>query len=327
MSISVFPVAVPVTSSINANALTAASANILYEGTATFDPAIYQVTCAAGTITNFQFLSNAGTIITTGVTASGTVSINLASTADRIRVWTNTGSNIVITITKTASSLTNAFSGTLDTITSTSTYTGTSTSGYGYAVVVGGGGGGGAASNNTQQSAHGGGSAAVVGKLAQLTGSMSVVIGSAGLGSNNPNSLGGTGGTTTFAGATSNGGNGGGLYSVGAGSGGNGSGGDIVANGAGGGGGGQNRQASANGISWNFVINGSTGGGSYGGVNSFYTGLGGGAGIGTGGNTGNSNSPGGAATGYGAGGGGASGKYGQANGGSGSPGVVYVLKF
>ena len=68
MAISVFPV--PVSSSINASAITAVSANTLYEGRASFDAAIYQITCASTTITNFQFLSGAGTIITTGVTAS-----------------------------------------------------------------------------------------------------------------------------------------------------------------------------------------------------------------------------------------------------------------
>ena len=204
MAISVFPASV--TSSLNADAITAVSANVLYEGRKTFDPAIYQITCASGTITNFQFLSNASTIITSGVTSSGTVSINLASTADRIRLWTNTGSNIVVTITKTASALTNNFSGTLDTISTvgTSTYTGTSTSGFGYVVVCGSGGGGGGGANDGNGAGGGGSGSAAIG-IVQLTGSISVTIPAGGNGGTAQNN-GSNGGTTTFGSITASGG-------------------------------------------------------------------------------------------------------------------------
>ncbi len=80
-------------SSINANAITATSADTMYEASVTLDPAIYTITCASATITNIQFFSNVNTLVTSAVTASGTVSINLASAADRVRLWTDTGSN------------------------------------------------------------------------------------------------------------------------------------------------------------------------------------------------------------------------------------------
>ena len=63
MTISVFPVAV--TSSINANSVTAITANTLYEGRVTLEPAIYQITCASGTVANVQFLSSSTSLITT----------------------------------------------------------------------------------------------------------------------------------------------------------------------------------------------------------------------------------------------------------------------
>jgi hypothetical protein len=240
MAISVFPIAVATSSSLNASAITAASANVLYEGRATFDPGVYTVTCASGVITNFQFFNGTSTTpVLSGVTVSGTVSINLASTADRIRLYTNTGTNTVVSITKTANSLTNQFSGTLDTITSSGTYTGTSTSGLGYAIIIGGGGGGGGAVANTNQSpgATGGGSGASPGKLVALTGSMEVTLGAGGAGGTNESRTGISGGSSTFAGMTAGGGSGGGWSNGGGvigGGGGTATGGDINLNGNGG---------------------------------------------------------------------------------------------
>ena len=195
-----------VTSSINASAITATSAATMYQALLSLDPAIYTITCASGTIANVEFYSGISTLITSAVTASGTVAVNLGSAADRVRLWTDTGSNIVVTITKTASALTNNFSGTLDTITTlgTSTYTGTSTSGYGYAIAVGGGGGGGGAYANGGAGgagAPGGGSGAVAGKFVQLTGSLTAVVGAAGT-AGTAGGTGGNGGTTTFGGMT-----------------------------------------------------------------------------------------------------------------------------
>ena len=328
MAISVFPVAVTSSSSINASALTAATANILYEGRSTFDPAIYQVSCASGVITNFQFW-NGSTLVLSSVTASGTVSVNLSSAADRIRVWTNTGSNTVITITKTAAALTDQFSGTLDTITTTSTYTGTSTSGKAYAVLVGGGGGGG---RRFRANSQGGASGGVCAKIVTLTGSMPVVIGALGTGSTVNGTNGVSGGTSTFDGMSAGGGSGGrsdqGDPSL---PGGTATGGTINSTGAAtsfspfGDNGGSTT------ATYSFIAApGTTGAGGFGYWNETLGGSGGGSGIGTGGRGGSTSVAGANATGYGAGGGGGGGSDQagtQTSGGNGSPGVLYVLRF
>ena len=324
MSISVFPA--PVVSSLNASAITAVSANVLYEGRIAFTPAIYQITCASSTITNFQFLSDAGTIVTTGVTAGGTVSINLASNADRIRLWTDTGSNVVVTITRTAAALTNQLSGTLDTISTvgSSTYTGTSTSGWGYAILVGGGGSGGGA-GGSNNGAGGGGSGGVAGKLVQLTGSMAVFIGSGGA-SAAAGTNGNAGTASTFAGMTAGGGAGG-LVGPGDGTGGAGgtvSGATFSSSANGGRAGLPSGLATGGGATTNFypfVVNGTTGGGGGGGGNSGNGAGGGNGAIGRGGDGGNNV----AGTGFGSGGGG--GDSGGRSGGAGRPGVLYVLRF
>ena len=326
MAIEVFPAAV--TSTTDASSITATSSDTMYEGRISFDPAIYEITCASGTITNIQFFSGAGTLITSAVTVSGIVSINLATAADRVRIWTNTGSDVVVTVTKIASALTNQFSGTLDTITSTGNYTGTSTSGYGYFVLVGGGGGG-RSMSGYGVSGGGGGSGGVGGKFVALTGSMSVTIGAQG----NANAVsadtsGNAGGTSIFSEVTVNGGNGGGYNGMNGavrGNGGTVSGADFFSNGAQGGPETSNVYTARETTKiMSFVKNGTTGGGGAG-----RGGAGAGSGIGTGGNGGNENNLGGSASGYGAGGGGA-GAQGysiSALGGNGSPGVLYVLRF
>jgi hypothetical protein len=303
MAFDVFPA--QVSSSINASSITCISPNALYEGRATFEPAIYTITCASSTTATFSFFSGSSNVVLSSVTASGTVAVNLASSADRIRVYTNTGSNIVVTITKTASALSNLFNGVLDTITSTSTYTGTSTSGYAYAIVVGGGGGG--MAGNQGGYGGGGGAGGSCGKLIALTGSMPIVVGTAGNGSGTVNANGNSGGASTFAGMTANGG----IYGTrpqGQGANGNASGGDI-----------------------NYSGGGTSGG--YTGGNQGYAG-GAGAGartpypfitteLGVGGT--GSTYGGGSGTGYGSGGGGAG--YDGGGGGNGTAGVVYVLKY
>jgi hypothetical protein len=321
VAIEIFPV--PVTSSINANSITATTSNTMYEGRLAFDSAIYTVTCTSSTIANVQFFSGL-TLVTQVTTASGTISLNLASASDRVRLWTDTGSDIVVTITKTASALSNVFSGTLDTITSSGTYTGTSTSGYGYAVLVGGGGGGGSVANSYRRGGGGGGSGSVGGKYLELTGSMAVVIGAAGIAQAAPSS-GTTGGTSTFGGMSCPGGTGGVTPpSEGAGAGGSGgatpTGADVTS--AGTNGGTAQGAGAATTKLYPFVVNGTTGsGGSY----SF---SGGGSGIGTGGSspyigTGDNG------TGYGAGGGGARNRddFTAYLGGNGTQGVLYVLRF
>jgi hypothetical protein len=328
MTISVFPVPVTTSSSINANALTAASANVLYEGRSSFDAAIYQITCATGVITNFQFW-NGSTFILSSVTVSGTVSINLSSAADRIRVWTNTGSNTVITITKTAAALTDQFSGTLDTVTTSGTYTGTSTSGKAYAVLVGGGGGGGRRSG---ANAQGGASGGVCAKIVTLTGSMSVTIGAFGAGSTVNGTNGVSGGTSIFDGMSAGGGTGGSGTEAGVpGAGGTATGGTINSVGATTSFSPFGDTGGSTAATFSFIAApGTTGAGGFGWYNNTRLGaLGGGSGIGTGGTGGSTSVAGANATGYGAGGGGGGGYHNlpTTSGGNGTPGVLYVLRF
>jgi hypothetical protein len=204
MAISVFPAAVA--SSINANAITVASSSNPVTALLPLDPAIYTITCASATIATIDFFSSSGTLITSATTASGTIAVNLASSATRVGVFIDTGTNVVVTITKTASALTNNFSGTLDTITTTgsSTYTGTSASGLAYAMLVGGGGGGSSFNTGGNAGAGGGGAGGVAAKVVSLTGSMAVTIGAAGAAGNSSNGT--NGGSSTFAGMTVGGG-------------------------------------------------------------------------------------------------------------------------
>jgi hypothetical protein len=311
MAISVFPA--PVTSSINANSVTATTANTLYEGRVALEPAIYQITCASGTVANVQFLASSTSLITTSTTSSGTVTLNLGSTADRIRVWTNTGSNIVVTITKLANALTNQFTGTLDTITTVgnSTYTGTSTSGFAYVVLGGAGGGGGGGQAATGATGIAGGGGGVAHGIITLTGSMAVTIGAGGTAGpawNGGSANGGNGGASTFGGMTANGGQGGGggTTTNSGGAGGTATGGTINNTGSNGGGG-AGVNAGVGSSAWPFVV----------------------ASLGTGGNSPYSNSLSGTAgTGYTAGGGAGGGIGGSGPaGGAGAPGVLYVLRF
>jgi hypothetical protein len=206
MAIEIFPV--PVTaSSINASSITATSPHNLYQGLVNLEPAIYTITCINSTIAKIQLFSGDSTLVTTTETISGTVTINLGTAVDRVRVWTDTGSSVVVTFTKVAAALSN-ITGTIDVVTSTGTYTGTSTSGYGYAVLVGGGGGGGGNQWN-RGGASSGGSGGVCSKYVQLTGSMAVTIGAFGSAGIGITGIGTSGGTPTFAGMSAGGGAGG----------------------------------------------------------------------------------------------------------------------
>lgn len=302
MGVSVFPASV--TSTVNANSITAASSGTLYEATIDLSTGIYTISCVSSTNATLDFFAGS-TFITSATTSTGTVTVNLGTAATKFRAYTDTGSNIVITVTKTADALpTTTLSGTLDTIISSTTYTQTGTA---YAVLVGGGGNG----TNGIYGNAGGGSGAICAGLVTLTGSMAVVIG-------NGTTAGGTsaGGTSTFNGWSA----GGGAY---AGSGGTATGATFNIPGGNGGTGGANN-ATATTLVYPFVKNGTTGGGgSYGGQ------PGKGSGIGTGGNGGASaGANGGAASGYGAGGGSCGGGgTGPGVSGAGTPGVLYVLRF
>lgn len=193
MGISVFPL--PSSSSLNANSITCASNTSPATSLVSLDPAIYSVTCTSSTVATVDFLSSSGSVVATAVTVSGSVSVNITSPVTRISAIINTGTNIVITITKVASALTSSFSGTLDTITTSGTYTGTSSSGFAYALLVGGGGSGINFTSGSNQGGGGGGSGGVVGKVVQLTGSMAVTIGGAGQASTFAGMTAGAGGT------------------------------------------------------------------------------------------------------------------------------------
>lgn len=336
---------VAATSSINAKSITATAPDTLYSATTEFKAAIYNITCTSSTVAIVEFYSSTGNLITSTTTVSGSATINLASDANRVSVWTDNGTNIVVTITKIAEALTSSFSGTLDTITSSGTYTGTSTSGFGYVVVVGAGGGGqgGWHNGSYHMGGTGGGSGAVGAKYVALTGSMPVTIGTAGAGGpggysyENVNGKGSDGGSTTFAGITAPGGKGGlgsnyestgasiatgGTYNIAGANGGYGANLNFNTGGA----------ASVTSKIMPFVPGGAGttggGGGGNGGTNTVIAQVG--SGIGTGGGGGrpnNINAIPGSGYGFGGGGGSSSNSSTFGNGGNGGPGVVYVLKF
>ena len=123
MATTVFPAA---SSSGNLKqTFTATASSTLYAATASFTAGTYTVTCpsAAKCIVDFY---NGSTFLAAAKTVTGTVDVNLASAADRIKFYTNT-SGTSIGILLTGSPVSASVSGTLDTITSSGTYTGTGT--------------------------------------------------------------------------------------------------------------------------------------------------------------------------------------------------------
>lgn len=322
MSVNVFPT--PVTTFGKNFNITVPNANTLYAATTNIVAGLYRVTCASGTITNLAFFDGS-TLLGTATTSSGTVDFNLGTKATKITVYTNTGSNIIVTATFLAEAIAINASGTLDTLTTTQTYTQT---GPAYVVVVGGGGGGG--SSNAGGAGGGGGSGGVNSGYILLTGSTSVTIGAFGVGSpSGTNGTGTTGGTTTIGSISATGGTGGAYGGDPSNNSGGGAGG-TPGGGAGGGAQsdgnpGQNGTASSA-PTFLFVKTGTTGGGGGGGQTA--TSSGAGSGIGTGGRGGRgtygAELP-TAGTGYGAGGGGA-GRFYSGAGANGAPGVVYVLR-
>ena len=143
MATTIFPEAT--TSSINSNAYTVANPLYQYKAATTLTPGIYTITSyptsSVATVSGYDASNNFLSVST----SSGTVTWNLTTTIANPMIYTNTGSNVIVTITLTAAPLTgSSVSGTLDTITTTSTYNQT---GKLYVLAVGGGGGGGAASN------------------------------------------------------------------------------------------------------------------------------------------------------------------------------------
>lgn len=281
-----------------ATSVTATAAQTPYNSTVSLESGIYTVTCASSTIAEVSFYSG-NTLLTTVKTASGTVNANLSSAATNVSYWTNTGTNIIINMSKIGTLFTNtAPSGTLDTLTTSGTYTQT---GKAFVVVVGGGGAGAGYSNGW--AGAGGGSGGVASGVTTLTGSLSYTIGAGGAAAVG---VGSAGGTTTFGlvSATGGGAGGAGSYNTGG----------TAGSPGGGAGAGYNNQinyASAA-PDYTFVKTGTTGGGRGSGYGPY------GSGIGTGGAD---NAVG---TGYGSGGGGSTG---STTGYAGQPGVIYVLRY
>ncbi len=182
MPIQLFPE--PSVSSVDGYSYLVSEANKQYQISQQFTPGVY-------TITTFPTTSQAtleficGTSINLATTANGTVSYQLAETATNTILTTNTGSNVLVTITQTSAVVSGAeISGTLDTITSTGTYNQT---GKLYVVAVGGGGGGGNAgtdSNFYTYGGGGGGAGAYTSKLVYTNTATSITIGSAGTAGN-----------------------------------------------------------------------------------------------------------------------------------------------
>ena len=292
----------------------AAAANTLYETALSLTPSLYTVACVNTTIARVDFFDTSNNYIATLTTVSGTVQGNIATTVGSIKYWTNTGSNINISITKNGSSVA-PVSGTLYTFTTSQTIT---LVGYAYVILVGGGGPGGASITGYGYAGGGGGSGGVVFGTMNLTGSLPLVIGAAGSGSNQTVD-GSPGGSTTLNGLVATGGGPGGWTVVN-----NPGGGTAGTPGGGVGGGGvsgatnatasQSASAAIAGqIPFTLLTTLGTTGGGAGGASAAA-----GSGIGTGGGQ-----HGGAATGKGSGGGGAS-SSGE-NGGNGAPGVCYIL--
>ena len=112
----------PVAVSANANALTIPTAGTAYNATLALNSGIYTVTCASSTIATVIFLGPTEAQVAKVSTTSGTVTVNIATPVSKLVVFTNTGTDIVVTVTLTASALSGTtLSGTLDTITTTST--------------------------------------------------------------------------------------------------------------------------------------------------------------------------------------------------------------
>ena len=192
-----------VTSGAGASSITVPVANTNYSATWPLNPAVYSVTCASTVIAKVTFMTSETDVVATATTASGTVTINLPSAVNRVKLWIESGTDIPVTFTLLAEAVAPVVvTGTLDTITSSTTYTTTSTSGYAYVMAAGGGGGGGGGGPG---GGAGGGSGGAGASHIALTGSLPVTIGANGTGG--PSGTNGTdAGATTFGGITANGG-------------------------------------------------------------------------------------------------------------------------
>jgi hypothetical protein len=201
MASNIFPVAVTSGASPSQKFVTAVSPVTGYKALNSFDPGVYTITTSPVTSQAYITFWNANNLIVQATTISGSVTVNLASAATHVTLYTDTGSNIVVGFNQTGTNLSPTTpSGTVDTISATGTY---ATTGTVYVVAIGGGasGGAGATYNGSYCSTTSGGSTGgMVEGWVTLTTSTSVTIGSGGIGvgpatySQNGN----PGGTTSF---------------------------------------------------------------------------------------------------------------------------------
>jgi len=331
MSISVFP-APSTAAGPDAKVFELAEAYEVYEINDTFLAGGYTITTSpANSQINITF-SNATDVLLETITTSGTVSFSIGQDATQVYLQSRSNiANTTVTITYTAENVSGAIiSGTLDTVTTTSTYNQT---GFLFPVVVSGGGAGGG-SDPSNRGGSGGGGGGIAGKLVYTNTATSITIGSGGVGRTNTidGGSGNPGGASSF----------GNLISVNGGTGGYGGSNSTTPAGtsntfgsssAVGGSGtnefGPGNQGGANVDVFPSLSLGTNGGGGGGGQRTS-GGNGNGSGIGTGGIGAGQNNDATSGTGYGAGGGAAG--YSNINTtnsrytGSGTQGVVYVLR-
>lgn len=307
MATTIFPVASSSSGGPSAYSATIPATTQKYKLVQAFTPGAYTITTSPTSSQATVNFYTASSVTSDVVTVNGSVTYLLATSSLGAYVQTSSGSDVVVTFTLVANSLTPGnISGTLDTITTSSTYNQT---GQLYVLAFGGGGGG--SGNGSTYGGAGGGSGYQTGKIVYANGPTTVTIGAGG---NGGGYSGNAGGTTNFGNLVSASGGGGANASWGGGGAGNGC---TISSPPGNG----DYGATASAIIASVITNGTTGGGGGRDGNSNASlAVGAGSGIGTGGNGGpNGNS----GTGYASGGGGCS--Y-SGSAGAGRQGVVYVLR-
>ena len=200
MAQNIFPVAVT-SATPSQKFVTAAAAVTGYKAVSSFDSGVYTITTSPATSQAYITFWNANTLIVQATTISGTVTVNLASAATHVTLYTDAGTNTVVGFNQTGTNLSATTpSGTVDTITATGTY---ATTGNVYVVAVGAGASGGGGAN--YQGAYcvtstGGSAGGMVEGWVTLTTSTSVTIGAGGTGvsAQSYGAGGNPGGTTSF---------------------------------------------------------------------------------------------------------------------------------
>jgi len=290
-----------------AYAQTLTSANTLYDIAQSLVAGVYTISWSGGGTITIDFYN--GTTLVGTATGTSPITFNLAQSITNYKMWnTVAGTSVVISLSGLALA---TVSGTLYTYTTSQTITLT---GDGYCVLVGGGGGGGG--GNSGGTGGGGGSGGIISGRIQLTGSLSLTIGTGGLGMVGNGTI-GNGTPTTLGALTANGG-GGGTFTTSTG----GAGLAGTPNGGAGGATSTNLGISASSNSnylFSFLTMGTTGGGAGAGATP-----GQGSGIGTGG-AGQVGTVGNPGTGYGSGGAGVNSGGSISTGGNGASGVCYII--